>query len=94
MNVLMIVCAVLIVALVIITGYAISTSKKVKRLEQDIRKRDNTITALNEQVIMYREASEEKERIRNETEKKIDDLHNGDGVDNAINVLRDGKNRN
>lgn len=94
MNVLMIVCAVLIVALVIITGYAISTSKKVKRLEQDIRKRDNTITALNEQVIMYREASEEKERIRNETEKKIDDLHNGDAVDNAINVLRDGKNRN
>ena len=56
-------------------------------LNEKLKIKDQVMKGLTEELFKLREEMRIREEAKNDTEKKIDDLHNGDAVANAIGKL-------
>lgn len=86
-KLLAVVCVGLVVADALMLVCMILMSRKISSLDAEVDKRDIRIRSLDEDVDVLRKALEMSERLRNGAEKKIDELHSGDVVHNAVDVL-------
>ena len=90
---LAIACAGLFLAALIMLVHSLIVEKQKKALEAEIEDMDRKIKSLSAKNAVLERTIEMKERIRNETEKKIDALHDGDAVHNAVDVLSKRKDK-
>lgn len=90
---LAIACAGLFLAALIMLVHSLIVEKQKKALETEIEDMDRKIKSLSAKNAVLERTIEMKERIRNETEKKIDALHDGDAVHNAVDVLSKRKDK-
>ena len=80
-------CAGLFLAALIMLFHSLIVEKQKKELEAEIEEMDKKIKSLNARNAVLERTIEMKERISNESESRIDNLHDGDALGNAVGIL-------
>lgn len=76
------------VVLIFILSYK---NEKMKQIKEEMKSLINANNNLHEEIKRLTSIDEIKSKNREEANEKINDLHNGDAIDNALNILRNYK---
>jgi len=88
MKILSLACAGLFLSSLMLAAVLAIISRKKKELQKKLLEAEEKITSQAVLIRRLERTIELKERIKNETEQKINSLHSGDAVGNAIDILR------
>lgn len=86
-KILALACAGLFLSAAMLAAVLAVSSRKRKELQKKLNEAEEKITSQAVLIRRLERTIELKERIKNETEQKIDSLHSGDAVGNAIDIL-------
>ncbi len=87
MNAIMIVFGILAFVSLVLFFAVIIESKKIKSLKETMKTVIDANNNLHNEIAKLKSADEIKNNNRREANEKIDNLHNGNAIDNALNVL-------
>lgn len=86
------VISILFIGCLILFLIALCESKKTKSLKDTVKTVVDAYDYLHDELKRRDAVDKIKSDNRKETNEKINDLYNGNSIDNAINVLRNNKN--
>lgn len=87
LKALAIACAGMFLACLMLLACTLIAARRRRELENEIEDLDRRIRSLNARNAELERTLEMKERIGNETKQKIDALHDGDALGNAVGIL-------
>lgn len=87
LKALAIACAGMFLACLMLLACTLIAARRRRELENEIEDLDRRIRSLNARNAELERTLEMKERIGNETKQKIDALHDGSALDNAVGIL-------
>lgn len=87
LKALAIACAGMFLACLMLLACTLIAARRRRELENEIEEMDKKIKSLNARNAVLERTIEMKERIRNESESRIDNLHDGDALGNAVGIL-------
>ena len=93
MKFFLILSVVLILIVIILILIIIKQNRKIKTQSESIKSIILVNKNLHYEIERLNNVDKIKSDNRRETNEKLDELHNGDSVNNAINVLCDNKNK-
>jgi cell division protein FtsB len=89
-KVFLLVIAILIVLLTVLILMLIHKNNKIKQLKNDMETVIQANKSLHDEIKKLTDIDKIKNDNRIEANEKIDDLHNGDAISNAIDILCNG----
>lgn len=93
MNAIMIVFGILAFVSLVLFFAVIIESKKIKSLKETMQTVIDANNNLHNEIAKLKSVDEIKNDNRREANEKISNLHNGDAIDNAINILCNNKDK-
>lgn len=90
-KVLLFIIFILVLLLVILVSILYCKNNKSKQMKKDMQSVINANDYLHDEIQKLNTVDKIKSNNRREANEKINDLHNGDSFNNAINILCNNK---